>query len=72
MLRNKSLQYFVCRQIFGMLRKKALIAQMAPAAHHREIHADKSIMLHQRNDVGIRRTPSGLNELLLLHGMQRP
>jgi len=80
MLRDECLHDLVRRKIFGMFGEETLVAQMSPAAHHRQIYADQAILrvpghkpfgLRQRDDVGIRRAAGGLDELLLLHGVQR-
>src|SRR3990172_2220712 len=70
MLRDESRHDLIRRKPLGMFRKKALVAQMPPAAHHRKVYADQPILLRQRDDVGVCRPTGGLDELLLLDGMQ--
>ena len=72
MLRDESLHDLVRGQIFGMIGKETLVAQMPPAAHHRQIHANQAILPCQRDDICIGRAAGRLDKLLLLHGVQRP
>ena len=68
-LREKGLQHFGTILSLHVLRQEGFVAQMAPAAHHRQVQAQRALLFDHGNDVGIGRTPA-LHKLLLLHGMQ--
>jgi len=69
MLRQKRFQRFGQRGAFAVLREKAAIAQMPPAADHGQIDRNHARHFGYRHHIGIGLAAGGVNELLFAqHG----
>ena len=67
MLNDKGLKHILRAAVLGVLRKKSLVAQMPPAAHHRQVHTITRIRIRHRDDVRIGVVARGFDRLLIHH-----